>query len=222
MSNSLIATVDVEGVLENLENLAASVEGLTDLGYKFARVSGGLSDLAQAAAERMPGFPDNVSEEDKARVMEGFRLRKAELFGDRWFLRTAQDTYTEVMPMDVNQQKPENYLKVNVGYAFSYTQQQFGALKQEQKNLHAIVGAVRTDVNKFTSNCWGKLVATYKALHREPRERSNNATFFAYLDSTFEDMLKRRKTASNREGAANVPSEEALKAAIAAFRKKLG
>ena len=74
-----------------LESLPDTVEGLMDLGYKFAKVRASASALALKASEMIPGFPENVADEHKAKVVEGYRLHKAELMGEKWYKRDGFD-----------------------------------------------------------------------------------------------------------------------------------
>lgn len=202
-----------------LENLADSVTGLTDLGYKAARTKEVGAALALKAGEMISGFPDNVSDEDKSRVYEGFRLRKDEIDGTVYYRLEGKDNYFETTK-EKYLADPDNHIALNVAYAFSYTQQQFGALRKEQPNKHALIGAKRTAVNKYCSGAWGTLVSTYKALTRGPRTRENNKSFYDWLGETFDAITKRAAVARTREGG-EVPSEAQVKKAIAAFKKAL-
>jgi len=207
--------------VQALESLPDTVEGLMDLGYKFAKVRASASALALKAADMIPGFPENVADEHKAKVIEGYRLHKSELDGARWYKRDGFDAYTEVLESDVDHTKPNEYMRADVGYAFSYSQQEYGALKAKQPNLHRILGEIRKDVNKYCSNTWNGLIATYKALFRATATRAANATFYQKVAEMFEEMRKKRKVAATREGSDEVPTEAALNKAIAAFNKAL-
>lgn len=202
-----------------LENLADSVTGLTDLGYKHARTREAGAALALRAGEMISGFPENVSDEDKARVFEGYRLRKDELDGTVYYRLEGKDTYF-LATREEYLKDQSNHMALNVPYAFSYTQQQFGALKKEQPNKHALLKAVRDSVNKYCSNTWGNLVSTFKALTRGPRSRDGNKSFYDWLGENFDAITKRAAVARTREGG-DVPSESQLKKAIAAFKKAL-
>lgn len=202
-----------------LENLADSVTGLTDLGYKHARTREATSALALRAGELIAGFPENVSDEDKGRVYEGYRLRKEELDGTKYYRLEGKDNYFETTK-EKYLADTANHMALDVSYAFSYTQQQFGALKKEQPNKHALLKAVRDSANKYCHNSWGNLVSTFKALTREPRSRDGNKSFYDFLTETFDAITKRAKVARAREGG-DVPSEAQLKKAIAAFNKAL-
>lgn len=204
-----------------LSNLADSVTGLTDLGYKHARTKEVTGAMALKAAEMIPGFPDNVSDEHKARVCEGYRLRKDELMGVRYYRLEGKDNYF-LTTWEAFTKEPEHHIALGVPYAFSYTQQAYGSLKKEQPNLHALLGDVRKDVNKYCSNNWNNLVSTYKALTRGPRTREGNKSFYEWLAETFDAVDKRAKVARTREGAAEIPTENDLKKARAAFMKALG
>lgn len=203
-----------------LSNLADSVTGLTDLGYKHARTRETSAALALKAGAMIPGFPENVSDEDKGRVYEGFRLRKHELDGTKYYRLEGKDTY---FPATKEQflADPSNHMALDVPYAFSYTQQAFGSLKKEQPNKHALLKALRDATNKYCHNAWGSLAGMYKALTREPRTREGNKSFYDYLKETFEAMEKRAKVARTREGG-DVPSDSAMKKAVTAFYKALG
>jgi len=203
-----------------LSTLADSVTGLTDLGYKHARTREASAALALKAGQMISGFPENVSDEDKGRVYEGFRLRKHELEGTEYYRLEGKDTYFPAT-REAFLADPANHMALDVPYAFSYTQQAFGSLKKEQPNKHALLKALRDATNKYCSNAWGSLVGMYKALTREPRTREGNKSFYDYLKETFEAMEKRAKVARTREGG-DVPSESAMKKAVNAFYKALG
>jgi hypothetical protein len=111
---------------------------------------------------------------------------------------------------------------VTLDYCFSYSQQAFGQLKNENPIQHDIIGDIRTKFNKYVHNCMADLKAKIRRVSMEGETKTKDPTkdFAQYLADTMVAIKSRCKTATAR-GDATAPDEVKLRMAIDAFNAKL-
>lgn len=200
-----------------------SFKSISDFGYNVAKRADAVRGDGAWALDHLKGFPDELLSEDRAELNEGFRKRASELpkyeaveYGvvDGNYIPVSQ--LSGDLPM-------ERYI-VSVASAFSYTQQQFGAMKSENPQLYLIVQDVRNRVNKYCSNCLADLKAAARKVlkERNPETSTRAATksFAEFVESTLDTMKQRCKTAEAR-GNDPTANLKALDAAIIAFKVKM-
>lgn len=207
--------------------MSAAVEStfksISDFGYNVAKRADAVRGDGAWALDHLKGFPDEILSEDRAELNEGFRKRASELpkyeaveYG------VVDGNYIPVSQLSGELPK-ERYI-VSVASAFSYTQQQFGAMKSENPQLYLIIQDVRTRVNKYCSNCLADLKAAARKVlkERNPESTTRSATksFAEFVESTLDTMKQRCKTAEAR-GNDPTANMKALDAAIIAFKVKL-
>ena len=207
--------------------IAAAVEStfksISDFGYSVAKQGDAVRSNGAWALDNLKGFPDEILSEDRSELNEGFRKRASELpkyeaveYGvvDGNYIPVSQ--LSGDLPM-------ERYI-VSVASAFSYTQQQFGAMKSENPQLYLIVQDVRNRVNKYCSNCLSDLKAAARKVlkERNPETSTRAATksFAEFVESTLDTMKQRCKTAEAR-GNDPTANLKALDQAIIAFKVKM-
>lgn len=135
---------------------------LRDLGYNAAATGDTLKTIADELVRR---YPQGLSDEATAEIKAGMVGRKHELYGERRYMAEG-DTYTEIGPKD-KIDSPVTTLSVN--YAMSLTAYEFGKLKSDRPNLYKLIGAVRTDTNKYVSNRMASLAKFMTGATRGPR-----------------------------------------------------
>ena len=207
--------------------MAAAVEStfksISDFGYNVAKRADAVRGDGAWALDNLKGFPEDILSEDRAELNEGFRKRASELpkyeaveYG------VVDGNYLPVLQLTGELPK-ERYI-VSVASAFSYTQQQFGAMKSENPQLYLIIQDVRTRVNKYCSNCLSDLKAAARKVlkERNPETSTRAATksFAEFVESTLDTMKQRCKTAEAR-GNDPTANMKALDAAIIAFKVKM-
>jgi hypothetical protein len=108
-------------------------------------------------------------------------------------------------------------IQVGVDFAMSFSQQQFGALRESEPNKHALVKVVRDKFNTYASNKLGTLKSEARKYLNEGKSRERGATksFADRVDITLADMKDKCKTA-NARGDTTADSK-ALGIAIEAF-----
>jgi len=206
----------------NVVNQSNDPANLEDLGFKHGSALNTVKHLAKWALEKVKGFPAEVSSDDVLSVRKGY--------AHRWSLDHPAVEYVVIEGNYLRASDltdiPAKAERVLIGYdvAFSYTQQQAGKLKETHSpEYHKLISEVRTDVNTYTSNCWGKLVSagtTLKAeLSGEKKVRTPNLDFQEYLYDTkkgvFNTMETRCKNAKAKGDMTADPKR--LQRAIVAF-----
>ena len=216
-----------KGDIMSKTKIASAVEStfksISDFGYSVAKQGDAVRSNGAWALDHLKGFPDEILSEDRSELNEGFRKRASELpkyeaveYGvvDGNYIPVSQ--LSGDLPM-------ERYI-VSVASAFSYTQQQFGAMKSENPQLYLIVQDVRNRVNKYCSNCLSDLKAAARKVlkERNPETSTRAATksFAEFVESTLDTMKQRCKTAEAR-GNDPTANLKALDAAIIAFKVKM-
>ena len=116
-----------------------TILSVKDLGYKQAVTGDTFRSQAQYALENIVGFPESVPEEAKTQLFDGYRLRLNENSPPEVYA-VIDGNYVKATEEMVANKKVEK-IKVGVDFAFSFSQQQFGQLKNEQPQLHALIKA---------------------------------------------------------------------------------
>ena len=138
-----------------------TIISLRDLGYKQAQSADTLEDAARYAIDNIAGFPETIMPEAKAEVVGGYRLRYAENKPAKTFIVVDGNYLQET---DLKAKKGTEKVIIGVDYAFSFTSQEFGKLKNENPALHAIIGEVRNNTSTYCSNRFAELVTRAKKL----------------------------------------------------------
>ena len=206
-------------VVEIQSNEPANLE---DLGLRFSGAVESVKGLAKWAINNVKGFPDNVSSDDVLAVRKG-SAHKWSMINPAIEYVVIEGNYLRASDLtDI----PEKAERVRIGYdvAFSYTQQQAGKLKETHSpEYHKLIAEIRTKVNAYTSNCWGKLVSAGKSVQAElsgvKKARTPNLDFVDYLydkeKGIFSIMQTRCKNAKAKGDA--TADEKRLQKAIVAF-----
>lgn len=197
-------------------------KSIKDLGYSVAKKSDSAKLDGKFAVENIAGFPDSISKENRDEFYEGARLRASELKNYRAVEYAVIDG--NYIPVDqLSGELPAERYIISVASAFSYSQQQFGAMKSESPQLYAIVQDIRKRVNSYCSNALGELKLSarkyLKDKNPETKVRAANLAYVAYLEKVLDEMVTRCKTAELR-GIDDTADSDSLKQAIVAFKTK--
>ena len=139
-----------------------SISSLKDLGYQQATTGDNLETQAQYALANITGFPEDTPSEAKDALYEGYRLRHGERHAAKVYA-VVNDHYVLATPEQVQNKKVEK-IEVGVGFAFAYSSQEFGKLKNTNPALHGIIKVIRDDVADYCSNRLGDLKRAAKKL----------------------------------------------------------
>jgi len=140
----------------------STISSLKDLGYQQAKTGDSLESQAQYALEHITGFPEDVPSEAKDMLYDGYRMRYSERKPAVTYA-VINDHYVVATPEQVQNKKIEK-IDVGVAYAFAYSSQEFGKLKNTNPALHGIIKLIRDDVADYCSNRLGDLKRAAKKL----------------------------------------------------------
>ena len=207
-------------------------QNLADLGYRHGGALHTVKQLAVWALDGgVKGFPDNIADDDVTEIRSGYKRKHSELNPPTQYC-IVEGKYLKVSDMQVQGiEIPKNAELVNIGvdYAFSFTQQQAGKLKETHNPvLHGIVAKIRLDCNKYETTTFKRLIAEGKKIVKERKgevtERKANLSFNEYLyndKGVFDTMRTRCKNAKAKgdEFADLAKLEKAIIAFNVVFKK---
>lgn len=188
-----------------------------DAGYKAARIGEAATGIASWVLDRCPTFVDDVPKEIKTALYAGFQLRKHEIDGEKYYKLGEGGTY---IPLD---KKPGDDVKgvvcMTINSAMSYSQQEYGKLKDTDPAKHAIIKPLREAFSDYAGN---RMRALRKAVSDlkdggKGRTRSANKAFHEAMKAMFDAAEKRVKTAKDRSEIGADPVK--FKLAVDAFWK---
>lgn len=205
---------------------------LPDLGYRHGGALHTVKQLATWALDGgVKGFPDNVSDEDTLSIRQGYKRKHSELNPPTQYC-IVEGKYLKVSDMQLQGiELPKNAELVNIGvdYAFSFTQQQAGKLKETHNPiLHKIVADIRTRCNKYETTTFAKLQTEGNKILKERKgettQRKGNLAFMEWLyndKGVFDTMKTRCKNAKAKgdEFADVAKLDKAISAFNAVFKK---
>ena len=140
----------------------STISSLKDLGYQQAKTGDSLETQAKVALDNIKGFPDDVPSEAKDALYDGYRMRYSERKPAVMYA-VINDHYVIATPEQVQNKKIEK-IEIGVAYAFAYSSQEFGKLKNTNPALHGIIKVIRDDVADYCSNRLGDLKRASKKL----------------------------------------------------------
>jgi len=140
----------------------STITSLKDLGYQQAKTGDSLETQAQFALEKITGFPEDVPSEAREMLYEGYRMRYSERKPAVMYA-IINDHYVLATDEQIKNKKVEK-IEMGVAYAFAYSSQEFGKLKNTNPALHGIIKIIRDDVGDYCSNRLGDLRRAAKKL----------------------------------------------------------
>jgi hypothetical protein len=191
---------------------------MKDCGYKQAVTGDVFRNQAKYVMEHVAGFPEVIPDEAKTQLFEGYRLRLNENSPPVTYA-VVDGNYVLATDEMIANKKLEK-IKVGIDYAYSFSQQQFGQLKNESPQLHALIKDVRDKTNKYCSNRLADLKRQARTILNEgkQRERSATVTFGERVITVLDDLKAKCKTANARGD--ETANEKALRDACVAFLTK--
>jgi hypothetical protein len=193
---------------------------LKQIAYQQASFADNLKGLARSVYEAYPNLDDEVADEVKADLFAGYQLRVAENQPkiDQHFI-VESGNYLPVEKLAFDNHKGEKYHRT-VANIMAYTPQAFGALRQSNPQLHAVIKSERDSVSKYCSNRLADLKKAIHAIKNEgvARVRGATKTFGETVKDTMDGLKKKCANAKARgDDSAN---DKKLVLAISEFNRK--
>jgi hypothetical protein len=189
---------------------------IRDFGYQQAKTGDSLVSQAQYALDNFAGFPEDIATEVKTDLYAGYQLRYAEN-NPAIVYAIVSDHYVLATDEHLKNKKVEK-VEIGVAYAFSYSSQEFGKLKNTNPALHSIVKVVRDKFQTYASNRLGDLKReAKKILNAGKTSTRTTMDFVQSMTKIFDAQEKSVKVKQDRGDT----SADALKfkAAKSAFWK---
>ncbi len=158
---------------------------------------------------------DKLSDEHKAALSDGFRLRFNSNNPAKAYSKEGEDVY---VPME------KGTTVIGIDVAMSYTTHAFGQLKGTRPNFHGIIKDWRDRFSTYASQKLGRLIAAIKAIENEnagiTKPRSVNKEFAVFVVKTL-DYIKTRNKNARAKGDTTSLSDAQIGKAIDAFKMAL-
>ena len=182
------------------------IDNLKSAGYQSAIADERLSHVAKYVLDVCPSILDEVPAEVKSQLVEGWALRWQEL-------NPAKRYNSEWIP------DPKGGNELTLAYAMSFSQQQFGQLRQSDPVKHGVINNIRTPFNKYASYKMKGLLKAIRNLNPETRERGATDDFATYINKVMDTIKTRCKNAKARGDS--TADEVKTRMAIDAFKKAI-
>jgi hypothetical protein len=169
----------------------STITSLKDLGYQQAGTGDSLDSQAEYALANISGFPEDISSEAREMLYDGYRQRKSERNPAKVYA-VVNDHYILATPEQIKNAKVEK-VEIGVAYAFAFSSQEFGKLKNTNPALHGIVKGIREDVADYCSNRLGDLKRACKKILAKRNGNTTTRTTLDFVESmskTFEAQEK--------------------------------
>ena len=192
----------------------STITSLKDLGYQQAGTGDSLDQQAEYALAHISGFPEDISSEARESLYEGYRMRHSERHPAKIYA-VVNDHYVLATPEQIKNAKVEK-IELGVAYAFSYSSQEFGKLKNTNPALHGIIKVIRDDVADYCSNRLGDLKRASKKLIA--KKDGTTRTTLDFAQSMLKAFEAQEKSVKVKQGKGDTTANSAKYAlAVKAF-----
>lgn len=195
------------------------ITSFKDGAYKQAVANDRMRGVARYVMEQSKGFPETVPDEVKEQLYDGYRLRFNEVNQPERYA-VVNDHYLLIDGSNPALEDEREKVVIGTDFAFSFSQQQYGKLKNENPYLHAIIKSWRDKVNTYCSNRLGDLKRQARTILNEGKTKERGATldFGQRVVEVFKGdqglIVKCKNAKSRGDETAN---EAKLKLAVDAF-----
>lgn len=193
---------------------AAVIRSMKDAGYKGAQSADILENVAAFVLGQYPDFIEEQSKEAVAELKEGWALRYNEL-------HPGQRYTAEWIPLADDAEPQEGELVATLAFALSYSQQDFGKLKNTEPAKHGVVKGIRDKFTKYCSNRLADLITACKRRTGEKRARTTAADDWLTAANKVFDALDKRCTTGKARGDSTVPEKDKFRMARDKFFEML-
>ena len=185
----------------------STITSLRDLGYKQAGTGDNLEAQAEYALANISGFPKELPSEAKEMLYEGYRLRNSEKHPAKVYA-VVNDHYVLASPEQIKNAKVEK-IEIGVAYAFAYSQQEFGKLKNTNPALHGIIKEIRDAVGDYCSNRLGDLKRACNKILAKRNGTTSTRTTLDFAQSMHNDFEAQEKSVKVKQAKGDTTANSA-------------
>ena len=198
---------------------AVSFKSLKDGAYRQASATQTIESVARYCLDTVAGFPETISPEAKDELYNGYRMKFNEL-NPAQIYAVLNGVYANVEQLSEAPSDKTERVTVGVEFAYSFTNQEFGKLKDENPQLHSLIKTVRDKCSTYCSNRLGDLKRTAKRLTNDGKERERvaNKTFDEFVDDWLKNIAPTRLRNAVSRGNNSDLDIKRFNEAVVAFR----
>ena len=203
---------------------------ITDGAYQQAKLHGTTKSIIASLMDMIPGLgfsDDAITDEVKVELRKGYATRWHEENPSTYYVAVDGNwVKCESEEKMLSHKKADKFI-LDVHTAFGYTQQAFGALKNEEPLKHSLIKETRDKFNKYVSNRVADLNREAKKLYRErngiENTRSSVPLFYVWLTAPEKGILSQiRQRCINAKAKGDETADLAkLDKALASFKTSL-
>jgi hypothetical protein len=193
-----------------------------DAGFQQAGAYQTTESVAKYVMEQDATFPTEVSSEIKDALYGGYKMKFTQLLEPTVYA-VINDHYVIATEEHMNTANIEK-IRIGVDHAYSYSQQEFGKLKNTRPALHSLIGKVRDKTSTYCSNRLAELKRVAIRLQKdatgeESSTRKANKNFEEFVDDWFKDTAEDRLKTAKSRGDATADAKRFTNAKIAFMTK---
>ena len=196
------------------------INSLVDLGYRQSGTRDALHTQARYAIGNIVGFPDEIDDESKTLLYQGYKRRYNENYPPIMFAIVGGNYFKFDSLAPDAQEKVKEKVSIGVDVVYSYTQQEFGKLSTSDPAKYAVIKSIREKCNTYMSGCLGDLKGAARKVIRadnpDANKRAPNKDFDTKVRDTLDGLMDTVRKAIDR-GDATADKERLIKA-VAAFK----
>ena len=185
----------------------STISSLKDLGYQQAGTGDSLEAQAGYALANIAGFPEDIPSEAKEMIYDGYRMRHNERHPAKVYA-VVNDHYVLATPEQIKNAKVEK-IEIGVAYAFAYSSQEFGKLKNTNPALHGIVKTIRDDVGDYCSNRLGDLKRACKKILAKRNGTTSTRTTLDFAQSMLKAFEAQEKSVKVKQAKGDTTANSA-------------
>lgn len=191
-----------------------TIKSFKDAAYQAAVAVDSISESASYVVSKCPAFLEDQPKEVLEQLNEGWMLRYNEKHPAKLYMAVDKNLVQVDKPSGKQATK-----EIGIYAAMSYSQQQYGQLKNTDPLLHKVIGEWRVAWKKYRHNRLVDLISKIRELQSpEGSPRKPVDAFTIWVEKTmFPNMVKRNKTSKARGDDTAMP-DDVLKRKIAAFQ----
>ena len=194
----------------------STITSLRDLGYQQATTGDNLESQGEYALANIAGFPEEIPSEAREMLYGGYRLRHSERYPAKVYA-VVNDHYTLATPEQTKNAKVEK-IEIGVNYAFAFSSQEFGKLKNTNPALHGIIKVIRDDVADYCSNRLGDLKRACKRILAQRNGNTATRTTMDFAQSMLNTFNVQEKSVKVKQAKGDTTANSAKYAlAVKAF-----
>lgn len=198
--------------------ILSGIKSLQDAAYQQAKAGDTTEAIARYVMEREPGFPDEMSEEGKASLVAGYRLRYNEIRPAEVYYKVSELLYVPEADFKGDASKVQK-VTVTSAYAMAFTTHEFGRMAESHgPQFKGIIEKVRKATSTYVSNRTKDLAAMIRRIQNEGKTRNRGATlkFNERVDAVLKDLQTK---CANAHAKGDPEADKArLTKSIAAFK----